>query len=332
MSITRRSLLLASGAAGLAGALPVRAQQQQATMRVATVSPDAHPSSQILKRVAERINARQDANLKVEVFTAGTLGGDLELIDQVARGAIEASLAGGASVLSSFDRRFGIEELPFMYASRQAAYKALDGKLGAALNAAAEKQGFKIVAYWENGFRHFTNNKRPIRTPADMSGLRFRSAEIPIRLDMFKQLKASAVPMPFPELFQALQQGVVDGQENPIAIVHSMGIATVQKYLSLSGHIYNSLPLVASKKWWDSIDDKTRQLITTEFAKGRDEERAMLAEREAAMLDELKAKGMQVNETDSKAFQSQTEGVWKMYESRFGPELMSLAREARGFA
>lgn len=328
MKIARRPMLVASVlAVAWMFAAPASAQQPTA-MRIGTVTPEAHPSSQVLKQVVERINAR-NVNVRAEAFPGASLGGDMELIDQVARGAIESSVAGGTGVLASFDPKFAIEELPFMFPSREAAYKALDGELGRVLGQLAEKQGFRIITFWENGFRHFTNSKRPIRTPSDMSGLRFRSAEIAIRLDMFRQLKASAVPMPFPELFQALQQGVVDGQENPIALIHAAGFANVQKHLSLSGHIYNAMPVVVSKTWWDKLDDAAKNAITEEFVRGRDEQRALLAKLENDLLEELKGKGMAVTEVDRNAFQAATESVWKTHESRFGPELMNLAREAR---
>lgn len=297
-------------------------------MRIGTVTPETHPSSRVLKQVVERINAR-NVNVKAEVFAGAALGGDMELMDQVARGVIAGSVAGGAGVLAPFDPKFGIEELPFMFPSREAAYRAYDGDLGKLLGKLAEKQGFRIIAFWENGFRHFTNSRRPIVTPADMRGLRFRSAEIAIRLDMFRQLKASAVPMPFPELFQALQQGIVDGQENPIALIQAAGFANVQKYLSLSAHIYNSMPVVVSRTWWESLGEAARTAITEEFVRGRDEQRALLAGLERDLLGQLEARGMQVAEIDRDAFRAATDAVWKVHEGQFGPELMSLAREVR---
>jgi TRAP-type C4-dicarboxylate transport system substrate-binding protein len=261
--------------------------------------------------VALKLNARKDLNLKTEIYANGTLGGDLEGLDQVMRGALQIQALGGISMLQGYDPKFGIEELPFLFADRQAAYKAMDGKLGDALNKLAEKQGLTIIK------------------PSDMSGLRFRSAESRIRLEMFRQLKASAIPMPFPELYQALQQGVVDGQENPVALITTASLFSVQKHLSFSSHIWSAIPIVVSKKWFDGLTEAQRTGIRQEFFNARIEERALTQSSEAEQVKFLKSKGMQVTNVDTKAFRAATDGVWKYAESDFGPELMTIAREVR---
>lgn len=298
-------------------------------MRIASVTPEQHPVSTVLKKVAARINARTDLNVKVETYLAGALGGDLEAMDQVARGAVQATAAGGISMMAGYDPKFGIEELPFLFADRQAAYNAMDGKMGELITALADKHGLTVLAYWENGFRHFTNSKRPIVKPADMQGLRFRSAESKIRLEMFKQLKAAAMPMPFTELYQALQQGVVDGQENPIALIQSASFYTVQKHLSFSGHIWSAIPIVVSKKWYDGLTQAQRTGLREEFYAARIEQRKLVESSEAEQIAFLKAKGMQVTHVDTKAFVQATDSVWKTVEASFGPEWMAVARQVR---
>lgn len=323
-----KNLLAAALAVSAMHAAPALADGP-AVLRIAAVTPEQHPVSVVLKKVAARINARPDLNLKVETFVGGSLGGDLEALDQVARGAVQGTAAGGISLLQGFDPKFGIEELPFLFADRQAAHKAMDGKLGEAVSALAEKHGLKVLAYWENGFRHFTNSKRPIIKPSDMSGLRFRSAESKIRLEMFKQLKASAMPMPFTELYQALQQGVVDGQENPVALIQSASFYTVQKHLSFSGHIWNAIPIIVSKKWYDGLSEKQRTAIRDEFYAARVEQRKLVENSEAEQIKFLQSKGMQVTNVDTKAFRQATEGVWKAAEPTFGAEWMGIARQVR---
>lgn len=323
-----KNLLAAALAVSAMHAAPALADGP-VVMRMATVTPEQHPVSTVLKKVAARINARSDLNLKVETFVGGALGGDLEALDQVARGALQGSAAGGISLLQGYDPKFGIEELPFLFADRQAAYKAMDGKLGETVSTLAEKHGLKVLAYWENGFRHFTNSKRPIVKPSDMNGLRFRSAESKIRLEMFKQLKASAMPMPFTELYQALQQGVVDGQENPVALIQSASFFTVQKHLSFSGHIWNAIPIIVSKKWYDGLTEKQRTAIRDEFYTARIEQRKLIENSEAEQIKFLQSKGMQVTNVDTKAFRQATEGVWKVAEPTFGAEWMALARQVR---
>jgi TRAP-type transport system periplasmic protein len=323
------TIMLAAVVAALAIHTAPALADTPVVMRIASVTPDQHPVSIVLKKVAARINARPDLNLKVEPFVGATLGGDLEALDQVSRGAVQATAAGAIAVLQGFNPKFGIEELPFLFADRQAAYKAMDGKLGDAVDKLAEQYGFKVLAYWENGFRHFTNSKRPIVTPADMKGLRFRSAESKIRLEMFKQLNASAMPMPFPELYQALQQGVVDGQENPVALIQSASLYNVQKHLSFSGHIWNAIPIIVSKKWYDGLTEKQRTAIRDEFYAARVEQRALIENSEAEQIKFLKAKGMQVTNVDAKAFRQATDGVWKLAEPTFGAAWMAIARQVR---
>lgn len=304
---------------------PVMAKETTA-LRLASATPDSHPSTQALKKVADQLNARPELNLKAAVFSGGSLGGDIEVLDQVSRGAVQVTAAGGISVLQGYDPKFGIEELPFLFSSHQAAYDAMDGELGDVIAELAEQYGFKILAYWENGFRHFTNNKRPILVPSDMQNLRFRSAESKIRLEMFRQLNASAVPMPFPELYQALQQGVIDGQENPAAVIVAGGFHSVQKNLALSRHIWNAIPIIVSKEWFDSLDKEQQVAIQEAFMSARTEQRAAIESSEAGLIEDLRTKGMEVSNVDFDAFRQATGNVWTYAEPIFGDELMSIAK------
>lgn len=302
----------------------------QTVMRVANVAPEDHPSGVILREVANRINDQKELKVKVEVFNGGVLGGELETLDQLTSGVIEGVVSQAISLYQIHSPEFGVEELPFLFPSREAAYKAVDGKFGEAIARRLEKYGYVVLAYWENGFRNFTNSKRPIVTPADMQGLRFRSAESPIRLDMFKALNASAIAMPFPELYAALQQGVVDGQENPLSIIWKASLYNVQKHISLSGHIWNSAPVVVSKTWWDKLDEPSRNAIKQAFWEARVKQRELIAAGDAELVDEMRKAGVNFTEPDKSAFQLQTEIVWKNWAPKIGDELMTLAREIRG--
>lgn len=300
-----------------------------ATMKIANVAPADHPSGKVLQEVAKDLNDRDDIDLDVQVFNDGVLGGEMETIDQIRSGVLEGQVAQGISIFQVYNPAFGVEELPFMFPDRQAAWDAVDGAFGKKISQMAEEQGFVILAFWENGFRHFTNSARPIVKPSDMEGLRFRTAESPIRLDMFAALKASAVAMPFTELYAALQQGVVDGQENPIALIDKASLNNVQKYLSLSGHIWNAAPIVVSKSWWDGLDEKTQQAVRTAFSEAADRERKMIVESDEKTLADLKEAGMQVNDVDKASFQEATQEVWDKWADKIGPDLMSIARDVR---
>jgi len=223
-----------------------------------------------------------------------------------------------------------IEELPFLWSSREQAYAAYDGELGAKLTEAIGKNGVRVLAYWENGFRHFTNNVKPIVRPADMKSIKFRTAESAIRLDMFKQLGAAAVPMPFTELFTALQQGTVDGQENPLSIIDSSRLYEVQKYLSLSGHIWNASLMVVSPGRWNKLSAEDRKVIEANALKYRLVARELIREQDDKLLTELKAKGIAVNEVDKAAFKKAVEPVWAKYEAKFGKDIMDIVRKYSG--
>lgn len=322
--ITKLSLSLA-----LAIALGGNAAFAQTTMKIANVAPATHPSGIVLQEVAAELNAREDLDLDVQVFTDGVLGGEMETIDQIHSGVLEGQVAQGISIFQPYSAVFGVEELPFLFPNREAAYAAVDGEFGQMVAAEAEKHGFKVLTFWENGFRHFTNSKRPINEPSDMSGLRFRTAESQIRLDMFAAAEAQAVALPFTELYAALQQGVVDGQENPLALISNASFANVQKYLSISGHIWNAAPIVVSKTWWDGLDPEIQDAIQTAFDEAKVRERKLIAESDTGLLDDLAAAGMEINEVDLAAFQQATDPVWDTWEDRIGSELMSVARQIR---
>ncbi|WP_188850530.1 DctP family TRAP transporter solute-binding subunit [Aureimonas glaciei] len=302
----------------------------QTTMKIANVAPASHPSGIVLQEIADALNARDDINLDVQVFNDGVLGSEMETLDQINSGVLEGQVAQGISIFQPYSPQFGVEELPFLFPTREAAYAAVDGEFGQLIAAKAEEHGFKILAFWENGFRHFTNSKRAIVVPSDMSGLRFRTAESQIRLAMFASLGASAVALPFTELYAALQQGVVDGQENPLALISKASLANVQKYLSTSGHIWNAAPIVVSKVWWDGLDQPTQSAVQTAFDEAKMRERQLIAQGDEQLVEELKAAGMEVNEVDKQAFQTATETVWARSEETIGADLMALARQIRG--
>jgi len=305
------------------------AAQGTVVMRVANVAPDSHPSSVVLREVAEALNQRKDVDIKVEVFNGGVLGGELETLDQLLAGSIQGVVSQAISLYQVYDLKFGVEELPFLFPSREAAYVAVDGEFGDAISERLKEHGFQVLAYWENGSRNFTNSKRPIVKPEDMAGLRFRSAESAIRLDMFKALGASAVAMPFPELYAALQQGVVDGQENPLSIIHNASFADVQDFVSLSGHIWNSAPVVVNLDWWEGLSQEVRTAIQEEFYSAREKQRGLIAAGDEKLIEVLKSQGMTVNKVDVPAFQEAAAVVWENWTQRIGEDLMELARKIR---
>ena len=220
-------------------------------------------------------------------------------------------------------------ELPYTWNTAAQAYKAYDGELGAALEKIADAKGLVLLSWWENGYRHMTNNRGPINTVADLKGLKTRVTPDKMRLDTFTVLGANPAPLAFGELYSALQQKVFDAQENPLSIIYTSSFFEVQKYLSLTGHVWSPASLVISKAAWNRISPDDQKVIKAAADHWRDEQRRMISESDKDYLAQLQAKGMQINEVDKAPFAAAVAPVWATYEVTFGPELMALVRKYR---
>lgn len=298
----------------------------QTTIKVGHVLNQDHSWNVCLLGFAEEVKTATEGRVLIEVFPGAQLGNEKDVIEGLVMQTVDGGLIGGGS-FQSIEPKFGIEALPYAWPTHEAAYNALDGELGAYLFAILEKQGVVGLSWWENGFRHMTNNQRPIQKPEDLKGLKIRVTPDKMRLDTFNALGASPMPINFGELYTALQQGVVDGQENPYAIIYSSSFFEVQKYLSPTGHIWGSALLCVNSSVWGKLSKDDQAVVMELAAKWRDEQRRQTREQEAEFLAKLKEKGMQVAEVDKAAFQKSVQGVWTQYEDVFGKELMDLVRK-----
>ena len=190
----------------------------------------------------------------------------------------------------------GVFDLPFLFASEREADAVLDGPAGQYFNKKLEEAGLVNLAYWENGFRNLTNNKRPITKLEDMDGVKLRVMQNEVFLNSFKSLGANAIPLPFSELFSALETKAVDGQENPFNTIVSSKFYEVQKYLSVTNHVYSPWIVLASKKWWDGLSKDEQKVLLDAAKTSRDFERKDTRDEAAKALADLKSKGMQINE------------------------------------
>lgn len=294
------------------------------TLQVGHILSETHPTHIALTEMAEDLAAQSNGELELEVFANGILGTHLELINQVKAGAIDMALIPGISPFQGMDARLGVEEIPFLFADREAAYAAVDGPFGDKVTEILADNGVTALAYWENGFRHFTNNVRPVKSVEDMKGIRFRSDTSRMRLAMFEELGASAIGMSFAELFTGLQQGVVDGQENPLSIINSAKFFEVQDYLSLSGHLWGAAVLIINPAIYDAMSDEEKALLKTLAETHRDKVRAAITAEDERLVGELAEKGMKVNEVDRDAMREATKGVRQIYVDANGDELLKL--------
>ncbi|SBV97387.1 conserved exported hypothetical protein [uncultured delta proteobacterium] len=285
-----------------------------------------HSINVALEQFAKNVNEATKGEIQFSILHSSVLGGDVEMLSQLVMGSLDGCALGGIGIFENFTPSAAIDEVPFLYPNSEAAHKAQDGKFGALVaKTIIEPQNLQCLGYMENGFRNFTNNKRPVVKPEDMKGIKFRSAPVPLRVKMFQVLGADAVPMSFAELFTALQQGTVDGQENPLPMIEASKFYEVQKYLSLSGHIYTTVPLLINNRVWNSFTPEQQKIVREEARKAIENQRKMAAEAEAKLRTELAQKGMVVNEIDKEAFIKAVQPVWEEYIKKNGRDLIDAA-------
>lgn len=286
-----------------------------------------HPAHITLEEMASEVEERSGGSIQIEISSGGALGTENDMISQVQMGALDMVYIAGISMFESLDSRLGIEDVPFLFADKQEAYSALDGAYGDGVKDILAETNINILGFWDAGFRHFTNNKRPIENPEDMNGIDFRSSPIDLRLAMFTELGATATPIDFNELFLALQQGTVDGQENPLSLITTNKFFEVQDYLSLSGHILNGSQVSIGSTSLDQLSSNQAEILEEVVIEYREVARDRIDELEVEYLEELKEAGMEVNEVNTDAFREATVEVEKIYIENNGDELLKLIKE-----
>lgn len=262
------------------------------------------------EKFIELVEERSGGRIKIEHYPAGQLGADRDIQEGVQLGTIEMGLSSSPVVL--LNDYFKLLDAPYLFVSREHVTKVLDGSIGRKLAKPLEEQGIQHVAYWENGFRQITNNVRPIYKPEDLKGIKLRTPESPVRMTTFKTFGANPVPMSFKELFGALQQGVVDGQENPLTAINQASFQEVQKYLSLSGHVYSAVHLLMNKALYDSMPEDLQKILVDTAREVGVFTRNLGKDNDSKLVDKLKADGMEVNQADVPAFVEKSKTVWKM--------------------
>lgn len=297
-------------------------------IRLAHVLGADHSWQKAAEGFAEQVAADTEGRVTIGLYPGGQLGQEKEIVEGFILGSSEAGIIGCGS-FQPLVPEMSIIEAPYAWPSREIVYAALDGKLGDYLAEKLHNNNVTLLGYWENGFRHITNNRGPINEPADLAGLKIRVTPDPIRLETFKALGAEPAPLAFGELYSALQQGVFDAQENPAEIVYTYSLYEVQKYLSQTGHIYGSACLVMGNSQFDSLSEADQSAVRDAAAVWRDNQRKMSMEGESVFLEKLKDTGMQINEVDTAPFIEAVQPVWEKYKGAYGEELIGLLEEYR---
>jgi len=263
--------------------------------------------------------------LTVTIFPNAKLGDERTLLERMKMGIVDAGIITNGPIIN-FVPSFGVIDLPFLFRDPKHAYKVLDGSIGQKLMADLESQGWKGLAFGERGFRNLTNSKRTVSKPDDVKGLKIRVMQNPVYVDSFKALGANAVPMAWTEVLTALQQGTVDGQENPLNVIMAFKLYESQKYLSITRHAYAPAPIIMSMGTWKKLTPAQQELVKKAAQEAAEHERAWDNKMEADWLKELKAKGMIVATPDLRPFQKAVQPVYDQYTAKYGKALIDSIR------
>ena len=270
----------------------------------------------------ELVEAGSNGEIDVQIFPSSQMGPDREMIEGVQTGVLEMAIP-PSSFFAGWDPAFAVIELPYMYASKDIAFNVLESEAGDGMIERIEGQGLVGLGWLELGVRNVTNNVRPIASPADLEGVKLRTMQVPAHVATFQALGANPTPMNFGEVYSALQQGVIDGQENPLAIITSQRFYEVQSYLSTTGHVFAVYMPVISQPFFDSLSAEHQQLIRDSMAAARTFQAETVAAEDASQLEEIRAAGVEVLELTAEqrqAFADATESVRLQYRDEVGAE------------
>ncbi len=315
---------------GIAFALAfAAAASAQTTMRISiSVAQNSHQGIAI-DTFAKEVEKRTTGRYKVQTFYAGALGGERESIEAVQLGTQELAFS-STGPIPNFVPETKILDVPFLFRDKPHARAVLDGPIGQDMLTKFDAKGFKALAWAENGFRHMTNSKRDVKAPEDLKGLKMRTMENPVHIAAYKGLGIVTTPMAFPEVFTALQQGTVDGQENPLSVIMSAKFDQVQKHLSLTGHVYSPAIFVMNKASFDKLTAADKQAFIEAAKEGTKANRARVDADDATGVTELRAKGMTViDNVDKSKFVAMLAPVNADFEKQFGKANLDAIRAVK---
>jgi TRAP-type transport system periplasmic protein len=326
--MNRRIILkVAVASAALSVSAPyVSSRAAPLTMRFAHFGAEDHPSNVAAKQFADRVASRADGQIKINIFPNNVLGGPPEQAQQIKLGTIDMGLPTQGQ-LDKYDTAFAAVMLPFIWDSPQHAFRVLDGPAMAWLAPLAEKQGFILLRNWEYGFRNVTNNVRPINAPGDVKGLKLRTPpELQIQASM-EALGATVQAIAFPELYLALSQKVVDGEENPIAVIYFNKFYEVQKHLAITRHIYNNMIHTVSAAAWTRLTPTQQAIFREESASAGELMRKLIADQEDDQIKKIEAAGMAVTRPDLAPFRAMMGPAYERIAAYAGADNVKKFRE-----
>lgn len=285
------------------------ADAEERTIKLAHTGSETHQYHIAAELFKEHLEGNEDTNFTVEIHPNASLGSEGDAVEQVISGSLEMTTVAADSNLTNTIKEMNVFGVPYIFEDKDHVYAALDGEVGQELLDLGEEQGLKGLGYWEVGFRHLTNSSKEIVTPEDVDGLKVRVQPAAVWETHMRALGANPTPVDFNELYSALDQGVVDGQENPLPTIESMKFYEVQEYVSLTGHTYTPAVVLMNESFFDELTEVEQEAVQEAVFTARDEQREELSNKEDEILELLKEEGVTVTEPDREAFKEATADV-----------------------
>lgn len=330
--LTRRSMLAGASALPLLSIVTRRADAAEFELKYATGQDPTHPVNLRAKEALDRIREATSGRVNIKLFPANQLGSDTDLLAQVRNGSVEFFNL-SSLILSTFVPLSGITSVGFAFKNYEDVWKAMDGELGQFIRAEIAKTPiFTVSKIWDNGFRHITSSTREIKTAADLKGFKVRVPAAPPLTSLFKALDAAPAPINFNEVYTALQTKVVEGQENPLAIIATARLYEVQKTCSLTGHVWDGYWVLGNKRAFQKLPADVQQIITRELDKSATEQRADVARLNTSLATDLKAKGISFLTVPQEDFRSKlaSTGFYGEWKSKYGNAAWELLEKVSG--
>jgi TRAP-type transport system periplasmic protein len=335
MTITRRRLLAGGGLALCVSTTPpriARAQQAQWIYKYANNLPETHPMNLRAREMAAAIKQETNGRFDLQIFPNSQLGSDTDTLSQIRSGGVEFFTLSGL-ILSTLVPAASINGMGFAFPDYDTVWKAMDGDLGAYIRAQIAKANLIAMdKIWDNGFRQTTTSTKPVQTPDDFRGMKLRVPVSPLWTSMFKALDASPASINFNEVYSALQTKVVDGQENPLAIISTAKLYEVQKYCSLTNHMWDGFWFLANRRAWEALPDDVRGIVAKHINTAGLKERDDVAKLNATLQQDLAAKGLAFNRPDPAPFRNKLRaaGFYTEWKGKYGDEAWSLLERSVG--
>lgn len=340
MAFNRRKFLVtgagsvALASSGIAGAPWIRrAQAAEFTYKVGTDLPASHPLNTRIQEASDAIKKETDGRVEIRVFSNNQLGGDPDMFAQLRAGALEFFTLDGSNVLSQLVPKTAIPGVGFAFADYNQVFAALDGELGAHLRGLITKAGLVVQdKVWDNGFRQITSSVRPIITPADLRGMKIRVPPGQLWIALFRALSAAPTPISFNEVYSALQTKVVDGQENPLAVIYTAKLYEVQKYCSMTNHMWDGFWFLGNRAAWEKLPASARDIISKNLNASALKQRKDVAQLNASLQKTLEGKGLAFDTPDTNAFREllRKSGYYADMKRTFGEEEWSMLEKVTG--